>query len=298
VKKGVAVAICLLALLVWVFYTPPKIPPGVDLSNKIKVLAGSDSKWDIDASPVLIASMQNMLRQPLTYLAQGKQSHAYISRDGQYVVKLLLQRPLRIDSWVRNLPNVYPISLYRNYKIGKRFERKDALFSSFLLAYQQLPEETGTVFVHLNPTDELFGKTLFIDRTGAPCIIDLDSTHFVVQKKAKLLKPVIATLMWEGNIDEAKKKIDQVFMLLASSAKKGVLDIDKSLIRNNNIGLLENQAIYIDIGKLRLRPEMKEKKNFVQDLRRLKPLYKWLKLYYPELADYFVQKQTQVLHDF
>lgn len=297
-KKGIAIAVCLLFVCVWAFYKPPKIPPGVELGNKIKVLAGSDPKWDVNAPPALIASMQNMLRHPLIYLAQGKQSHAYISRDGNYVVKLLLQRPLRVHSWIRNLPNVYPISLYREYKIGKRFERKEALFSSFLLAYQVLSEETGTVFVHLNPTHQLFGKTLFIDRAGAPCIVDLDSTHFVVQKRAQLLKPVISTLMWEGNVEEAKKRIDQVFSLLASSAKKGVLDIDTSLIRNNNIGLLENRAIYIDIGKLRLRPEMKEKKEFAKDLARLKPLLKWLKLYYPELADYFVHKQTEVLHDF
>ena len=84
-------------------------------------------------------------------------------------------------------------------------------------------------------------------------------------------------------------------MLLYEAAQKGVKDVDPGLIRNNNIGFLETRAIYVDTGKLRLVKERLTKKEFVKDLKRLDPFYKWLQTYYPQLADHFASKRVELI---
>lgn len=103
--------------------------------------------------------------------------------------------------------------------------------------------------------------------------------------------------MNEGDLEAAKKRIDQVFDLLLSCAKKGVMDLDRALVKKNNIGFLEDRAIYIDAGKL-VRFEGFSKTDFKIDLSRLRPLHKWLMQNYPVLANYFDKAHKRTLDAF
>lgn len=104
--------------------------------------------------------------------------------------------------------------------------------------------------------------------------------------------------MESGQCHEAKIRINQIFALLRDCAKKGVCDTDGALIRKNNLGFLEDRAIYIDTGKLTLKESIKTKERFTKDLERLDPLYEWLQANYPPLAEHFLLEKQRVLNTF
>lgn len=232
------------------------------------------------------------------YLGRGKQCEAYETADNQYVIKLIRQKPIGLKPKFASLPDWFPFLELKSYIIKDRIERKRALFQSFLLAYQKIPEQTGIIFVHLAPTHNMFKPALFIDPFENPMMLDLDHAQFVVQKKAKLLKPMITAYMENGEIEKAKLCVDHVFELLFECIKQGVFDLDTGLIRRDNIGLLEDRAIYIDTGKLRYMPLKVSKEAFTKDLNRLKPLYRWLLTNYPELAGYYEIREKHYINAF
>ena len=104
--------------------------------------------------------------------------------------------------------------------------------------------------------------------------------------------------MRDGKAGEAKQRIDQIFDLLFTCAKRGIQDTDKSLIRKNNLGFLPERAIYIDTGKLAIRERITTIKGFKEDLKRLEPLYEWFRQHHPELACYFIEKQSETIEQF
>ena len=104
--------------------------------------------------------------------------------------------------------------------------------------------------------------------------------------------------MQEGLVDKAKKRIDEIFLLLKTCAKKGIVDNDTQLIRKNNMGFLAHRAIYVDTGKIARKESIKTLERFTQDLERLIPLHEWLVEHYPELATYFEQAQEKTLREF
>ncbi len=265
------------------------------LQKQITKVEIVDPNWNVTVAPEKIAQINEIFGQHFYFIGEGKQCTAYCSFDGQYVLKFMLQKPLKLKPRFKKLPKVFPFTLFTDYKLKEKEERKHALFTSFMISYHMAPEQTGILYVHLNPTKNLFRQPLIVDIKANPVYIDTDVTQFVLQRRAMHVKPTIINLMQEGRVAEAKNRIDQVLMLLFETAKKGIVDADSGLIRNNNIGFLEARAIYVDTGKLRLVKEPVSKRGFVKDLKRLKPFYRWLQAYYPELAEYFVIKQQQLI---
>ncbi len=166
------------------------------------------------------------------------------------------------------------------------------------LAYDALPEETGTVYVHLYKTENIHPEVTLVDDRGNLWKLPGDSFEFVIQKKASLLKPTLIRLMYEGKNEQAKQCVTKIIELLSSCAKKGVLDTDGALIRNGNVGFLDGDALLLDTGKLIYSEEIQTKEHFERDLKRLQPLHNWLEKYYPELASHFIQEKKRVLYEF
>lgn len=285
------------AYIAYLHYLQPreKKTEGDKLQSKIAAFALDDPHWQVPISKEMQELVNDAVKEPLTFLGKGKQCMAFATYDGKYVFKFLLRKPLIVKPRFRNLPDYFPYTLIKDYKVQKREERIQNLYSSFLVSYNTIPDQTGIICVHLNGTKNLFRRIMCIDDDGNPCEFDLDSTQFVVQKRARHVKNVIVELMWHQKVDEAKRCIDQIFQMLYTTAKKGVLDVDQGLIRNNNIGLLDDGAIYIDTGKLRASTKIQKKRAFIADLKRIKPLNVWLKRNYPELANYFEKRQKEII---
>jgi hypothetical protein len=300
-KPKVFVPILLIAMLA-IIYTiewSHKKHPRDKIIKEISSPRLPDSRFDVKIDPASFQKVLDITKQPFFYLGMGLQSVAFQSLDGEYVIKFVLHKKLHIGKYVTDIPSTTIERLLKPEKYAANTEKMNKLFESFLISYRDLSQETGTLYVHLNKTQEMrLPKITLVDFRGTLWHVSLDQCEFVIQKKAKLLKQTIIRLMYDGKTDEAKKCISDVFNLLRAIAKKGVQDTDGALIRNDNIGLLEDRAILIDTGKLIENNSMKKVDRFTKDLKRVQPLRKWLEKNYPELVPHYNTEYNSVIKDF
>lgn len=245
-----------------------------------------------------IHKVKEIINQPFHYLSHGFQFYAFVSKDGKYVLKFLRKQRLGTHAFYDYFPDLPFVKELKAKKATKRAKRASLLFDSIKIAYEVVPEETGLLFVHLNKTNRELQRVKLIDRLGKEYSIDLDGIEFLLQYKAELIKPTIKALMEAGELKKAKDRLAQIFKLMVSTAKKGVLDTDGALIHKNNVGFLEDRAIFIDVGRLVMKETIKTKSRFTYDLKRLKPLYRWLSTRYPPLAAYFNKEQAKAIAAF
>jgi hypothetical protein len=254
--------------------------------------------WEVKVTQDDIAQANQILSQPFHYLGRGFQCYAFESQDGKYVLKFIRHQRLRLSKYASMLPDFEAVKKFKKKKAIDFAKRTKYLFNGLKVGFDHAREETALVFVHLNKTQNQHNKLKFTDKSGNHFEVDLNDVEFILQRKAVHIKPTLETLMAEGKVDEAKGRIDQIFALLVRCSKNGILDTDGALIRKNNLGFLDDHAIYIDSGKLQVKEEIKRKDRFEKDLKRLNPLRSWLDEKYPVLGDYFDEKKQIVLQGF
>ena len=254
--------------------------------------------WEVPVSKEQIENANAILAQPFHYLGRGFQCYAFESADGKYVLKFFRHQRMRLPEFVSYIPEALPfIKEFKARKEADFEKRKRYLFSGIKFGFEAAPGETALLFVHLNKTQNQHGTVKIADKVGTEYVVELDKVEFMLQRKAVHIKPTIDALMAEGKVDEAKARLSQIYALLVSCAKKGVHDTDGALIRKNNLGFLDDHAIYIDSGKLTLRESIKTRAVFAKDLKRLRPLHSWLKEKYPTLATYFDEERQKAINE-
>lgn len=186
--------------------------------------------------------VREILSQPFTYLARGKQSFVFLSADGKIVLKLLSNHYQRRIQLLEFLPTFSWQQKQLNY-----FRHKLNLTeASYQLADAELRAETGVIFLHLHKTDQFKQAVTIIDKLGIKHEIDLDSTAFILQKSAMLAYPQLEAWIQARDLDAAKKGLASYVQLLKTRFEKGIADRDP-LIRTN-IGFREGQALFLDLG--------------------------------------------------
>ena len=283
-KKWV-ILLALASILIAIYRIDDRARDGFTLSRIAPTFA-DDPRWDIAVTPEEITRANEALNQPYKYLGHGFQCYVFVSQDDNYVLKFIRQQRLQPPV----LYELLPLTSWRQEKVQAGKKRADYLFCSLKVAFEDVPDETGLLFVHLNKTKNRHPVVSIVDKAGTSYQVALDAHEFVLQRKASPIKETLAQLMQEGNVDLAKQRIDQIFMLLKTCAKKGIADMDTQLIRKNNLGFLPDSCIYVDTGKITRKESMKSPERFKKDLERLDPLYDWLKTHYPELAAYFLHE--------
>jgi hypothetical protein len=239
---------------------------------------------------VLDPSLRSLLSQPYFFLGSGVQCYAFVSEDGQYVLKLLkhYHMPPRTE-WLRQMPLPPFLESWRSTLVEEREKRLASIVNSHCLAWEQLAEETGLVHVQIQALGEPCVVTLY-DKIGVLHKLSLRQTPFVLQKRADL---VFASLEQSfSNPEEAKTKIDSLLRIIASRCRKGISNTDPIIHRN--FGFIGTKAIEIDAGSfvegvvvtdpLALRKEI-----YFETLE----LQEWLAEKRPELAGYLWEK---ILH--
>lgn len=210
--------------------------------------------------PCLIAQtlpegLREGMLQPFFFLGEGRQTLVFESADGSLVLKLF------------------------KHARTKKKKLKDS-FLGACLASTKLPEETGLLFFAPTGISESLSLTL-LTKKGKVASLDLSQTSFLLQKKAQNLKERLLCLKSKNDLASAKECIRSIFKLLASCREKHVADRDGALIRNGNLGCIEDRVILIDTGKL---VELADReKQTLHDLNRLRPFVSWCKEAYPEL---------------
>ena len=250
--------------------------------------------WEVNLSQDHHSFFYTVSQQPLYWIGKGMQVVVFQTQDEKYVVKFFQMNRLRNPVSKSFLKKLFHVEAAEHEK--NRISHREELFFSSKFCFEELSEETGIVYVHLNRTqDRLYGVKL-IDKFGQSHRIRADNASFVVQKKGTYIVPTLTHLMDTNKIDEAKARIDQIISLLQSLAEKGYVDGDDALIRNNNMGFTEDRAIYIDTGHLHKQENMNVYGRMLYEFQiRLEPLQKWLNVAYPELGEYYSLRREQVL---
>ncbi len=245
-------------------------------------------EWEI--SPEL--SLNAIFSQPFTYLGEGHQCIAFESPDG-YVLKFPLLRA-HASPWWHRLP--FFAEKYRNlhaHRIHKKLKNDSV---RYLLAFEQLKEETGLVYVHLNRTSSLNLKVLLTDKNGLQHSIDLDHVEFFIQKKAQLLYPAIEEWMSLGQIHQAQQGLSSLVKLFCKRLAKGIQDSEQCL--EGNFGFIGTDAIQIDLGHLRKKEPPYDKTLETEKITNLlAPLKQHLSSKYPELVNHLKSFLPDPIHN-
>lgn len=235
------------------------------------------------------ALLREIFSQPFIYLARGGQSSVFLSEDQQYVIKFYrFPSHLRPFGWLKH-PFAYQLQEKRQEVKRHNLEKLSISFRSYLLAFEELREQSALLFLHLNPTDSLQLQATVIDTLGSRYLVDLDKVCFIVQKRVDELYPGLYRLIEKKDLAKAKEAINSIVDLILLRCSKGIMDHDAIL--SQNYGLLEGKAVLIDVGRLAQEEAIKEKAHQKAHLEKMcLGLKEWLKTESLELSLHLEKK--------
>ncbi len=238
--------------------------------------------------------LQQIVSQPFRYLGKGCQFYAFESLDGLYILKFPKHKHLRPLTLLKKLPIPQRWQEKSNEKVAKREERVRNLFSSCLLAYQEMAEETGLLYVHLNRTPALERNVVLIDKLGISHEIVLDDHEFVIQKKAMPAKVEFPSLLQKKDKQGIHLKIQQLMDLVAQRCQKGIQDRDRSFVQNVAFACNQDAAMFVDIGQFYKEGSLLTEEGAKNEImRRLILLRAWAEEKCPELRPYVEEEIRQ-----
>lgn len=245
-------------------------------------------EWEIPSlDSAESGKLQSIFSQPFHYLDCGGQSYAFLSQDGKIVLKFFKMHHLRQYPWLYKVALPPFLDKFKWMALLYQKQRLERVFSSCKIAYSELKDETGLLYMNLNTNAEL--KTLhvkLIDKIGIAHELSLSNIPFVLQYKADNAFKTLRAHLKKQDLRAAKNVVKEIVNFLALRHQKGIKDLDPAPRRN--IGLVETQAIAIDIGSFyhieKPISEEEVKLGLIQDTRRMR---KWLEKRSKELTDYF-----------
>lgn len=250
--------------------------------------------WEISPlSPEKKIELKQLFNQKFYYLGCGGQCFAFASEDGNYVIKFFKHKIRKPFTLFLKIPLPGTLNQKRLKKWNRALFKHNRDFNSYKIAYEDLREETGLVYIHLNKSDDLNQLVTIVDKIGIVHQIDLDKIEFIVQKRAKLVYTYIEEVMTQKNLQEAKTALHSLLNIIISRCKKGIFDEDARIHRN--FGFIGTQPIFIDVGRFKRDPERTRPSVYKNDLLHIIGRFRqWLEKSYPELVLIFDEQ----LHEF
>lgn len=228
-----------------------------------------------------LAEVEKILDQPFRYLGKGCQSYVFLSEDGQYVIKFLKLQRFRPQFYLEAFSFIPHVQERLIKKTAEKRAKLDALLESWKIAYNDLKNETGLVYLHLNHGDSFKKPITIQDKMGLSHIIDPDQVVFLVQKKANMLCPEIA----KRDMASSKVLIRNLISVLMDEYSRGLGDNDHALMQNT--GVIGDSPVHIDVGQFSAEARFKDPAVYKHEL--FSKTYKfriWLSKHYPELERY------------
>lgn len=253
--------------------------------SQIQTAHTFDPKWETrDDSWSNTEQVQEILDQPFTYLGQGDQEFTFVSKDQNYVIKFLKAKTLSPPFWTKRF--VPPFLRMKARALTRYFDqKKEVEFSSYQIAYEQLKEETGLIYLHLNPSSHIRQTLTIYDKINVRHQLDPDRIVFIVQKKVDLLYPLLDLITKNREIDRGKQVITELVGLLAVRCQKGIRDTNPNLI--DHFGLIDNQVVQFHIGQFSLDEQERERSVYIEEIKTITSrLHAELKEKNQELATY------------
>jgi len=191
--------------------------------------------------------VEEILSQPFHYLGRGRQCFAFSSEDGKYVLKLPRTDIYKLPFWAK----VLPLSNLRKRMEADRTERREFILKSFQIASEQLKDQTGIIAHHLGYSAPQNKKISLVDNLGVKHTLPLEKISFILQYKQPMLIPQFLSALSDGNEENAKKILKALVNTITERGKKGILNRDRSFLRN--YGYDGEKAYQIDIGSFYIR---------------------------------------------
>lgn len=246
----------------------------------------SQQEWEIENQ----APLDSVIHQPFYFLGSGAQCYAFLSEDKTTVLKLFKHYHLGPSTtFLRKMPAPLFLKKWKNNLLLQREKRMKSIFSSAMIAHLELAEQTGVFHLNLNPTQGRYPKLKIYDNIGIGYTIDLNTTPFLLQKRADLLFSYL-----EAHPESKKEIIDSLFTCITNRSKMGISNRDPLLYRN--FGVLDGKVVEIDVGSFVETPYIKSplfaKKELFYETLELK---EWISKYSPDMTGYFEQKLMQAI---
>lgn len=247
-----------------------------------------DHRWDFGPpSETQEALLDQIDNQPFKILGSGKECYAFVSDDGEIVVKFFKQKHMRTQYILNYLPLSKRIQTLRSEKINNHQAKRKSLYQSYQIAYERLPEETGVLYLHLTKTKHL-NRTILLKISDRKNLrLKLDDMEFLVQKRAD---SIFTTLT--KHPEKGKELIGSIIGLIKARSAKGIGDNDINCARN--LGVIGGKAMQIDVGEF--YPSVSNL-GLEDDLKAAtSDLYLFLQKNHPELVPY-LEAQINLYND-
>lgn len=253
-------------------------------------------EWETSPlSPREWAEVDLALSQEYTYLGKGHQAYAFESKDRKYVLKFLKFQVYRYFSVVAKMPLPAAWEQWRTRKLTRKGEKRDDVFRSWKLAFEDLKDETGVIYIHINRTREFKKSIKLYNKAGFPYILPLDDYVFMVQRKADLIEDVFARSAHSHQIEEGKKLIDDMLALYISEYQRGLAEKDRYIVRNT--GVYDGKPMHIDTGRLSKDEALKDVKlQHPQLVWKTSVMLEWLREEYPQFAEHLAARLKDLEH--
>ena len=221
---------------------------------------------------------EKILKQKFVYLSYGGQMTVYESEDGLYVLKFFNPRSVLKEDWFHRWPKLMRINSWKwisNTYLHQK-ERLEKYFHRTAMSYNDLKDEAGLIYIHIDPGTSIDQTVELQDKEGTTHHFKLDSTPFVLQRKVELTRPYLDRMRHEGRLKEAGKKIYSLFLI---RAQKGYKDPFQAVAKN--FGFIDEKFVQFDTG--RIRKDETVLKHPDQEVKRVLNNIKPLLTDYPEL---------------
>lgn len=239
----------LLFLMTLVYVTIIKRTKGFCYS-KIHSRHSYDPRWDFGPpNPEQEKLFEQITEQPFILLGSGKECYAFVSEDGEIVVKFFKQKHMKTRYLLNYVPLSKTMKALHQETINRHRVRRQTLYQSYQIAYERLQKETGVVYLHLTKTKSLKKPIHLRTKQGKHLTLKLDDMEFMVQRRAT---PIFDEII--SHPEQGEQIISSIVDLIKSRKKKGIGDNDINCERN--LGIYHEKAFQIDVGEFYpMRPE-------------------------------------------
>lgn len=233
-----------------------------------------EPRWEV-SSPSL-REIRSLLSQPYYYIGKGSQCYVFESEDKKNILKFFRLSRFRLPAFQEALPLPPFLAEIQNKRREEKQRGQEELFASCTLAFNELKQECGLLYLHLNKTTHLFQELTLYDTLKRRFTLSADRCAFLIQRKGEQLYPYLDRMLKEGKREEVKKAIGNLNQLLDRRVAKEVDDLDPEIYKN--AGFSGGRALFLDVGQFRKRRVVENRE------RTLRKLLVWLEEKDPELA--------------
>lgn len=244
-----------------------------------------------------------LLNQSFRFLGKGGTSFVFLGEDGTTVLKLfkhqhLLQKSHWFSIALPGFSDAWRIRKILSKKTRHAHKHQAFFFSSCHIAECALKEETGLLYLCLQPNSHFSKPVHLIDAWGISHEVDLSKTEFALQRKAELLFPHLEALIRAERKDELRRCIDSLIAQMQTRCHQGIGDRDPNLLIN--FGFIGEKAVEFDLGSFFPKDSLKNPIAAAEEIfLSTYALRKWLEKQAPELVDYVLDRIMQIsgLHE-